>query len=276
MAKYVKSDEVLYHIGLSKDMIESAEYVLLPGDPGRVESIAKAFDPNAKFINANREYTSYLANFHGQKILVCSTGMGCPSTGIGVEELAMLGVKYFLRVGTSGGVQPYVELGDVVISTAGVRLEGTSSHYAPMEYPSVASFEFTHDMVAGAKAVDVPFHLGITASSDTFWPGQERYDNFSGYLLRKHRDSMAEWRALGVMNFEMEASALFVICNAFSGNLPPNEKLHAACICGVLAKRTESESVALDVKNGIAKDNWQKAAVAGIYASLKRRGLIKK
>jgi uridine phosphorylase len=274
MAKYVKADEVLYHIGLSKNMIEGAEYVLLPGDPGRVESIAKAFDPKAKFINANREYTAYLANFHGQKILVCSTGMGCPSAGIGFEELCMLGVKYFLRVGTCGGIQSYTQLGDVIVSTAGVRLEGTSSHYAPIEYPSVASLEFTNDMVEGAKAAKVPFHVGITASSDTFWPGQERYDNFSGYLLRKHRGSMAEWRALGVLNFEMEAAALFVMGSAFNGSLPPEEKLHVACICGVIAKRDESEAVAVAVKKGAAQDNWQKAAVAGVYASLKRRGLV--
>lgn len=267
MARYAKDDEVLYHIGLSKNMIEGAEYVLLPGDPYRVEGLAKTFDPNAKFVNASREYTSYLADFHGQKVLVCSTGMGCPSTGIGVEELAMIGVKYFLRIGTCGGIQSYTNLGDVIISTSSVRLEGTSSHYAPIEYPAVASFEFTQDLVCGAKDHSLPFHLGITASSDTFWPGQERYDNFSGYLLRKHRDSMAEWRALNVLNFEMEASTLFVMCNAFN--------LHGACLCGVIAKRDESEAVSMATKSGSARENWQKAAVAGIYQSMKRRKLTK-
>jgi len=267
MAKLVPSDEVLYHIGLSKNMIEGAEYVILPGDPYRVESLAKVFDPNAKHLANSREYTSYLANFHGQKILVCSTGMGCPSVGIGIEELAMIGLKYYIRIGTCGGIQEKTNLGDVVISSAAVRLEGTSSHYAPMEYPAVASFDLTQAIITGAKHADVPFHVGITASSDTFWPGQERHDNYSGYLLRRFEGSMAEWRALNVLNFEMEASTLFVMCSVFG--------LEAACICGVVAKRTDSEKPSLVTKTGTAKDNWEKVMLEGVFAHLKQRNLVK-
>lgn len=258
--------EIKYHIGLSQEMIEDAEYVLLPGDPGRVESLAKIFDPKAKFLATNREYTSFLANFHGNKILICSTGMGTPSVGIGIEELAMLGVKYYLRVGTSGGIQEYTNVGDVIISTGAVRLEGTSSHYAPIEYPAVASFDFTSDMVLGAKTAKIPHHVGITASSDTFWPGQERYDNYSGYLLRRFRESMSEWRSLNVLNFEMEAAAVFVLCSAFG--------LNSACICGVIVKRVESENIDVDQKD-LSVTNMQKVAKEGIYQSLLRRGLIK-
>jgi uridine phosphorylase len=268
MAKKVKSHEVQYHIGLSTDMIEHAQYVVLPGDPHRTESLAKAFDPNAKQIAFSREHCSYLANFHGQKVLACSTGLGAPSTGIAVEELATIGLKHFLRIGTCGAIQEYINLGDVVISTAGVRLEGTSSSYAPIEYPAVADLDFTCSLVQGAKKANIPFHTGITASTDTFWPAQERYDNHSGYLLRKFRESMAEWRALNVANFEMEASALFVMCSVFG--------LRAACLCGVIAKRTESEGVSLAAKTGNAKQNWELAMVEGIYADMVNRGLIKK
>ncbi|EKE01943.1 MAG: hypothetical protein ACD_21C00016G0001 [uncultured bacterium] len=267
MPKQAKPDEIQYHIGLSKNMIENAEYVLLPGDPHRSELIAKAFDPNAKFLADSREHVSYLANFHGQKILVCSTGLGAPNVGITIEELAVIGLKYYLRVGTCGAIQPFINLGDVVISTAAVRLEGASKDYAPIEYPAVSSFEFTHDMVEGAKETKAPFHVGITASTDTFWQGQERYDNYTGYLLRSKRGAMDEWRALNVMNFEMEASALFVMASTMG--------LHAACICGVVAVRVESEKVSVDTKQGAAKSNWEKIAIEGIYQSLKRRGLIK-
>jgi len=266
MTKQVRPDEKLYHIGLSARMVEGAEYVLLPGDPGRVQSLAQAFDPNAKPLAVNREYTSYLATFHGNKILICSTGMGCPSVGIGMEELATIGLRYMLRVGTCGGIQTYTNLGDVVISSGAVRLEGTSSHYAPMEYPAVASIDFTNDMITAAKKTKVPYHVGITASSDTFWPGQERHDNFTGYILRKWEGSMAEWRHLNVLNFEMEASALFVIASTFG--------LQAACICGVIAKRDQSEKVELDAK-GTAQKNWECVAVEGIRTSLVRRGLAK-
>lgn len=267
MSKTVSPNEVLYHIGLSKEMIEGAEYVLLPGDPHRSESLAKAFDPNAKFLADCREHISYLANFHGQKVLVCSSGLGGPNIGITVEELAVIGLKYFLRVGTCGAIQSSIELGDVAISAAAVRLEGTSRDFAPVEYPAVSSFEFTADMIEGAKAAKAPHHIGITASTDTFWQGQERYDSFTGYLLRRQRGAMDEWRALNVMNFEMEAATLFVMCSTM--------RLHAACICGVVARRVESEKVSLATKTGTAKDHWEKTAVQGIYHSMKRRGLIK-
>lgn len=267
MAKKAKHDEVQYHCGLSPKMIEGAEYVLLPGDPYRVESLAMAFDPYAKHLAASREHISYLANFHGQKVLVCSTGLGAPSTAIAVEELANIGLKYFLRVGTCGAIQKDIKLGDVVISSAAVRLEGTSKDFAPVEYPAVASLEFTNSLVKAARVVEIPFHLGITASTDTFWPAQERYDNHSGYILRKFHNSIIEWRALNVKNFEMEAAALFVIANVFG--------LHAACLCGVIAVRAESEAVSIDTKKGTAKNNWEKAAVQGVYTSMVDRGLIK-
>lgn len=264
MAKYAQEDEVLYHIGLSRKKIEHAKYVLLPGDPGRVESIARAFDAKAKHLNTHREYTSYLADFHGEKVLVCSTGMGCPSTGIAVEELAMLGVEYFLRVGSCGGLQDYTNVGDVVISSGAVRLEGTSVHHAPIEYPAVPSIEYTSDVIVGAKFTGVPYHVGITATSDTFWQGQERYDSFTGKLLRMHRGSVDEWRDLNVINLEMEASALFVICSIFG--------LHAASICGVVVKRTVSEEVTIGTTTGSPTANAIKVAVAAVHASMKRRG----
>lgn len=267
MFKQAKPNEIQYHIGLSKNMLKNAEYVILPGDPHRSESIAKAFDPEAIFLANSREHQSYLANFHGQNILVCSTGLGAPNIGITLEELAVIGLKYYLRVGTCGAIQPFIELGDVVISTAAVRLDGASKDYAPIEYPAVASFEFTHDIIAGAKKSGAPFHVGITASTDTFWQAQERYDSYTGYLLRSKRGAMDEWRALNVMNFEMEASALFVMASSMG--------LDAACICGVVAKRVESEKISLDTKEGNAKSNWEKVALEGIYHSIKSRGLIK-
>lgn len=267
MVKKVENDAVMYHIGLSKNMLEGAEYVLLPGDPHRSESLAKAFDPQAKFLADAREHVSYLANFHGQKILICSSGLGGPNIGISVEELATIGLKYFLRVGTCGAIQKHIKLGDVVISSAAVRLEGTSKDYAPIEYPAVPAFNFTSDLVTAAKEANLPYHLGITASTDTFWQGQERYDSFTGYIQKRLRGNMDEWRNLNVANFEMEAASLFVICSTL--------QLEAACLCGVIAQRTESEEVSLNAKTGAAKAHWETLAVNGIRQSLKRRGLIK-
>lgn len=236
-----------YHIGLDAADIEGAEYVLLPGDPSRVPQLARGIDPDAHEIGQHREYRSWLAHVAEQPVLVCSTGLGSPSTAVAVEELANIGVTKFIRVGTTGSIQPHIDYSDIVISKAAVRLEGTSSHYAPMEYPAVASFDLTQSLVEAAQALDVPHHVGITASSDTFWPGQERYDNHAGYVLRRFQGSMDEWRQLKVTNFEMEAAALFTVCATFG--------LSAACLCGVIAKRVQSEEVRPEAYD-LAAQRW--------------------
>lgn len=235
MGKLTGKNEILYHIGISASDIEGAEYALLPGDPGRVESLASALGA-AKFIGCHREYTSWLADLEGTPILVCSTGMGGPSVSIGMEELARIGIKNFIRVGTTGSIQENIELGDVVINKAAVRLDGASRHYAPISFPAVASLKLTNALVEAAKAENIPYHVGIAVSTDTFWPGQERYDSFSGYVPKEFQGSRLEWQALGATNYEMEAATLFIVAQAMG--------LSAASICGVVAKRTASEHVA--------------------------------
>ncbi|MCP3942112.1 MAG: uridine phosphorylase [Desulfobacteraceae bacterium] len=233
MAKIVSRDEVLYHIGLSREMIKDTEYVVLPGDPGRVETIAKQMDENAVHLATNREYTSYLAFLGKTPVLICSTGMGGPSVGIGVEEFAMLGIKNFIRLGTCGAIQENIDVGDIIITSAAVRLEGTSTHYAPLEYPAVSNFSLTQKLVTATQDLTSDYHIGVTASSDTFFPGQERYDSHSGYVRRHFQGSMDEWQKLNVLNFEMEAATLFTICSVF--------KLNAACICAAIVNRNKSE-----------------------------------
>lgn len=235
MPNYAGEKEVLYHIGLSRKMVKGAKYALLPGDPGRVEAIAKNFD-KAVYLGAHREYTSWLCYQNDLPILVCSTGMGGPSVAIALEELARIGLEKFIRVGTTGCIQDNIALGEVVINNAAVRLDGTSSHYAPENFPAVACYDMTRQMQESAQVVGVPYHIGISVSSDTFWPGQERYDSFTGYVLPKFRDSLAMWRQLGALNCEMETATLFIVAQSMG--------LSAASICGVVAARTKSEQVA--------------------------------
>ncbi|AFJ43661.1 uridine phosphorylase [Francisella orientalis] len=233
--KRVAKDEVLYHIGLSEEMIDSAEIAILPGDPKRSEPLAKMLDKNAKFLATNREYTSYLAKVADRNTIVISTGMGGPSTAICIEELAMIGIKKLIRVGTCGAIQENIDFGDLILTTASVRLDGTSYHYAPIEYPAVADFKLNSSLYNSAKSLNIDIHCGITGSSDTFYPGQERRDSYSGYVRKHFRESLDEWRKLNVLNLEMESSALLTVCATFG--------LQASCICTVIAKRTTSESV---------------------------------
>ena len=107
---------------------------ILPGDPGRVSKIASHFaEPSP--LASNREFTSYLALVGDVPIVVCSTGIGGPSTSIAVEELAQLGVRTFLRVGTTGAIQPDIAVGDVIVTTGSVRMDGASPHFAPSSIP---------------------------------------------------------------------------------------------------------------------------------------------
>lgn len=223
----------VFHLGLTQDMLKGATLAIIPGDPARVERIAATMD-RSEPLAAHREFTSFLGWFGDTPIVVCSSGIGGPSTSIAVEELAQLGVNTFLRVGTTGGIQPHLAQGDVIVTTGAVRLDGASLHFAPMEFPAVADFACTTALVEAAHALKIDPHVGITASSDTFYPGQERYDTYSGRVVRRFQGSLEEWQAMGVLNYEMEAATLFTMC--------ASQGLRAGCVAGVLVNRTKSET----------------------------------
>ncbi|MEZ8386806.1 uridine phosphorylase, partial [Vibrio splendidus] len=125
-------------------------------------------------------------------------------------------------------------VGDMIVSTGSVRLDGASLHFAPMEFPAVADFEVATAMKAAVDESGATVHMGVTASSDTFYPGQERYDTFSGRVVKRFQGSMQEWQDMGVLNFEMESATLLTMC-ASSG-------LKAGCVAGVIINRTQKET----------------------------------
>lgn len=221
-----------FHLHLTAQMTEGATLAIVPGDPARVARIAEHLDEPVALAQ-NREFTSWLGRLDGHPVVVCSTGIGGPSVSIAVEELAQLGVRTFLRVGTTGAIQPQVAPGDVIVTTAAVRLDGASLHFAPMEFPAVADFDCTTALAGAARAAGTTVHLGVTASSDTFYPGQERYDTFSGRVVQRFRGSVEEWQSMGVLNYEMETATLFTMCSS-SG-------LRSGCIADVIVNRTRDE-----------------------------------
>ena len=243
-----------YHLNLTKNDIKGAEHAILPGNPFRVETIARKFDPESMELAFNREYRTFLGKMKNVPVLVTSTGIGGPSTAIAVEELAQLGVKTFLRIGTTGAIQENINTGDVIITTGSVRLDGTSSHYAPIEYPAVADYKIIHALEQAARLTGINAHIGITASSDTFYPGQERYDSYSGYVIRKLQGSLEEWRRLNVLNYEMESSALLTLCSVMG--------LKAGCVTGVVVNRVQRE----DIENHELNKGEENAVKTGIMA----------
>jgi len=222
----------VFHLGLAKAMLKGATLAIVPGDPARSRRIAEQMS-NPQPLVSKREFTSWLGELDGKPVVVCSTGIGGPSTSIAVEELSQLGIRIFLRVGTTGTIQPHVHIGDVLITTGSVRLDGASYHFAPAAYPAVADFDCTSALVAAAKASGARTHVGITASSDTFYPGQERYDTYSGRVNREWAGSMNEWQALHVMNYEMESATLLTMCATMG--------LKAGMAAGVIVNRTQQE-----------------------------------
>ena len=224
--------QAVFHLGVTKSDLAGASLAIIPGDPARVAKIAEEMD-NPVFLAQHREYTVYRAKLNGESVIICSTGIGGPSTSIAVEELAQLGIRTFLRVGTTGAIQPHVNVGDMIVSTGSVRLDGASLHFAPMEFPAVADFDVATAMKAAVEEAGATVHMGVTASSDTFYPGQERYDTFSGRVVKRFQGSMQEWQSMGVLNFEMESATLLTMC-ASSG-------LRAGCVAGVIINRAQQE-----------------------------------
>src|SRR6478752_8021523 len=106
-----------------------AEGCLLPGDPLRAKYIAETFLDDPVEVNHERGMLGYTGTFQGKRVSVQSSGMGCPSAGIVIEELVQLGVKRILRVGTCGGLQPDMTMGDLNVAMAATAADSTSSHY---------------------------------------------------------------------------------------------------------------------------------------------------
>jgi uridine phosphorylase len=199
--------EKMYHIGISKEDLQGAKYALLPGDPARVEKIAK-FLTDPVQIGKNREYTSYLATLENEKVLVMSTGMGGPSTAIGAEELIQLGISNLIRIGTSGGMQLNVMPGDVCVINGAIRQEGTSREYMPIEYPAIADFDITTALCRSAKRSGYGWHVGVAHCKDSFY-GQHSPETMPvSYELE---NKWKAWIESGALCSEMETAALFTV-----------------------------------------------------------------
>ena len=180
-------------------------YVILPGDPGRCAAIAALFD-EAHHVAQNREFNIYTGTLLGERVGVCSTGIGGPSAVIAMEELAAIGADTFIRVGTCGGIALPVKSDDVVIATGAVRHEGASREYAPIEFPAVSDYHVQEALVASAKALGKPWHAGVVQCKDSFYGQHDPKRMPVGYELLAKWEA---WKRLGVLASEMESAALF-------------------------------------------------------------------
>ena len=222
-----------YHVELSKGDV--GRYVILPGDPGRVEMIAKFLDSPRKVAH-HREYVTYTGMLDGVPVSVTSTGIGGPSTAIAVEELIAVGADTFIRVGTCGGIDLDVQSGDVVVATGAIRFEHTSREYAPIEYPAVADFDVTTALVQASRALGKRTQVGVVQCKDAFYGQHSPARMPVSYELLNLWEA---WKRLGVKASEMESAALFVVADALK------------CRCGScfhVVWNQEREAAGLDQK----------------------------
>ena len=200
-----RDDNREYHIELAPGDV--GRYVFLPGDPGRCEMIAQYFDEPA-FVTRHREYETWTGNLDGEKVSVVSTGIGCPSAVIALEELVKIGADTFMRVGTSGSMQPHIKPGDLGVISAAIRDEGTTSHYLPIEFPAVADFEITNALWDAANKSGKNVHIGVSQSKDSFY-GQHSPERMP--VAKRLQERWDAWMGGGAICSEMEAAGLYIV-----------------------------------------------------------------
>jgi uridine phosphorylase len=216
------------------------DIALIPGDPGRVDRIAAQCD-SSEVVSENREYKIVNAEYEGTPLTICSTGIGCPSATIAIEEMHAVGVETVIRVGTTGALQKNIEIGDMVVATGAAKDEGTTRRYEKDTYPAVPDYHVLSALVDSAEANDEDVHVGPIASDDAFYAETDEY--------------VQSWEEANILSVEMEAAAVFSVAR--------RKGMRSGAICTVdgnlvkgTQKGTDTEDDELPEK---AKNNVERA-----------------
>ena len=171
------------------------KYVLLPGDPARIDKILK-FAENQREVMFNREFRIAKADYKGIEVSAVSTGIGCPSAAIAIEELAKIGMKTAIRVGTCGGLLEEMQPGDIVIPTAAFCGEGTTKEYEKNIEIVEADEKVVEALKKAAENLGIKYFTGINRTHDAFYEPTENFVELEGK---------------GFVSSEMECSAVFLV-----------------------------------------------------------------
>lgn len=198
--KNVDAEGRMKNIGLKEG--EVAKSVLLPGDPQRSKIMSESFQI-ANFIGQRKTFATYTGTTgNGTPISVMSSGMGCMSVTLALEELAHLGVDTVIRVGTGGGIQYPFQPGTLVIATGCVRGEGASYEYVPAEFPAVPDYQVVNALHQACLELGEEPILGLYRSHDSFY--MESKAAHEGLQER-----MKLWQDTNVQLIENESGTLF-------------------------------------------------------------------
>jgi uridine phosphorylase len=236
-----------YHIGIAPGEVSSV--ALLPGDPFRVPMIAE-FLTDVQTIAHQREHLTMTGVYKGRRITATSTGMGCPSTAIAVEELIRVGVTSFIRVGSSAGLQTGIKPGDLLISEGSLRNDGTTAAYALPGYPAVPDLAISSELAAIARELtvgtDSSVYSGLSVSDDAFYAETPEW--------------IAQLHELGIQNVEMEASALFVVARL--------RGVRAGMICAASSNLHDGTSLYSGVKEAL-KAGWMRSIEVALETAVR-------
>lgn len=195
----------MLHVNLAKG--EVGRYAIIPGDPDRCELIAAHLD-NPRLVTRKREFTTWEGTLEGEKVTVTSTGIGGPSTAICVEELHKCGADTFIRVGTCASTCADVQCGDIVVASGSVRMDGTSLHYLPLEYPAVPSYQLLKLLEESSNALGYHTVVGVSITKDSFYTQTEPETKpVSDELISRWRSYVRG----GAVCTSMEESILFLV-----------------------------------------------------------------
>ena len=237
-----------FHVGVAPGEVSTV--VLMPGDPFRVPLVAEYLDDPVDVAH-KREHRTMKGTYQGHAITVTSTGMGCPSTAIAVEEMARVGVTSFIRVGSTGALQEGMEPGDLVISQGSFRNDGTTDMYVPKGYPAVPDLEITLELerVARERAPDhgLGIHVGLNATDDAFYAETPEWTQ--------------QMSSMGLLNVEMESSAMFVVAR--------QRGLRAAMICAVSSNLIAGTSVYAETAHERLAVGWRASIEVALETALR-------
>lgn len=252
---------VPYHLGFGPQHLgdEPPDVAVISGDPGRAEKIATDYLESSRPLSENRGLNAYLGFLpSGRPILSATSGMGAPSLSIVINELVQVGIKTVIRIGTCGSIQDHVRSGTVVVTSGALCRQGAALDIAPEGYPASADPFVTVELARAAADLGIAHHVGLTASVDTFFEGQERTASSANpHLIRSRVGMVDEYRNLNILNFEMECGTLFVMANVYG--------FSAGCVCAVVADRTEKEAPDLEAK-AVAVDGAIRTALRAAEA----------
>ena len=240
---------------LSVEPGDCHDVAIIPGDPGRVDRIADQCE-DVEFLAENREYKLINATYDGRPLTICSTGIGCPSAAIAIEELNAVGVETVIRCGTTGALQSDIEIGDMVVATGAAKEEGTTKRYESGVYPAVPDYDVLSALVDAAEANEARaaeqaadgasgdaasrVHVGPIVSDDAFYAETDDY--------------VDDWEDANLLAIEMEAAAVF--------SLARRKGMGAGAICTVDGNLVEGTQKGADGDEELppkAKNNVERA-----------------